>query len=248
MVSRLIIFAGLLLAAAARGGTPVEEFSRANDYYSRGEYSRAADIYRDLAERGWESPELYYNLGNAHFKLDQLGYAIANYRRAWRLSPRDPEINFNLSHARRFLRDDLPGRPAGAGERVQHYLAGLLPPAAWETVSAVVYFLVVGAAAGGAAFRTQRGAATAAMKYLLPLLVLSLLATGAVHHYHARERGVVVDPELPVRYGPGQEDLTAFVLHEGTEARVFRRREGWKQILLPDGKTGWVPSGSLEII
>ncbi len=247
MVRRMIIFAGFLLAAAARGGTPAAEFSRANDYYSRGEYSRAAGIYRDLAERGWESPELFYNLGNAHFKLDELGYAIANYRRAWKLSPRDPEINFNLSHARSFLLDDLPARPTAPGERIQYYLAGLLPPAAWETVAAAVYFLVVGAAAA-AALRIQRGAAKAAMKYLLPVLALSLLTTGAVHHYHARERGVVVVPELPVRYGPGLDDLTAFVLHEGTEARVLRRREGWKQILLPDGKTGWAPSGSLEII
>lgn len=248
MVRSAIIAAGLLLAAGARGGGPGTEFSRANEYYARGDFRQALEIYLGLAGRGWESAGLYYNLGNAYYRLGQTGRAIANYRRAWRLSPRDPEINFNLSHARRLSRDDLPERPAGTIGRAQHFLASLLPLTAWKNTAAVLYFLVVAAAAVWAAVGTWRKTALTVLKYLLAILLPVLAATALVFHYHSRERGVIVVSELPVRYGPDQEDITAFNLHEGTEARIIRRREDWSQILLADGKTGWVPTAALEII
>jgi tetratricopeptide (TPR) repeat protein len=243
-----IIVAAVLAAGTASAQPSRADFYRANDLYAREEYQQARDLYQKIADQGWENPALYYNLGNCHFKLGELGRAIANYRRAWKLAPRDSEINFNLAHARRFLRDEIPQQPAGWGERLQLYLAGRLPLSKWSAATAVLYFLTAGAVMVAVVIKPWRRAALSVFKYLVPVFVLSLLATGAVYHYHNQERGVFIAPEIPVRYGPQEQDLVAFTLHAGTEVRLLRRREDWSQVLLAEDKTGWVPSSSLEII
>ena len=44
-----------------------------------------------------QSPALLFNYGNAEFKAGHLGKAIAAYRRAELLAPRDAEIRANLA-------------------------------------------------------------------------------------------------------------------------------------------------------
>ena len=67
------------------------------------------------------SPTLWFNLGNARFKAGEIGHAVAAYRRAEALSPRDPDVRFNLQFARKHaLGTDFPAAP-----RVERMLASL---------------------------------------------------------------------------------------------------------------------------
>ena len=43
---------------------------------------------------------LYYNLGNAYYRMDDITHAVLAYERALLLSPGDTDVRFNLQMAR----------------------------------------------------------------------------------------------------------------------------------------------------
>src|SRR5204862_132447 len=65
-----------------------------------GPFAEAAAAYEKIVAGGRVSSALYFNLGNALFKSGRIGRAIANYRLAEQLAPRDPDIRANLRFAR----------------------------------------------------------------------------------------------------------------------------------------------------
>lgn len=250
----LFAFPGLLPGAPAPAGdspaftSPESAFRRANALYARKEYAEASRIYRDIRKAGWRSAPLYYNLGNACFKEGDLARAVLNYRRAENLSPRDPEIRKNLQYARENLRDDIPLRPAGFINRVRTLIVHQFPPPVWARISSILYSLLglwIILALFIPAWRRVSGAV---IRWLGIVLILSLLTSYLAYSYYRVPRAVILKPEVSVRYGPQPTDAVAFDLHEGTEIMVIRRQKDWAQISLPDGKSGWLPADSLEII
>src|SRR5207249_8839840 len=91
-----------------------------NKLYEQGKHSEAAANYEKLIQTGWVSAALYFNLGNALFKSGQIGRAIAAYRQAEQLAPRDPDVRANLQ----FARNQAQG-PTLSPSRWQHGLGKL---------------------------------------------------------------------------------------------------------------------------
>lgn len=75
-------------------------FNRATDAYNNGDYQKAIDYYSDILDNGEHSAELYFNLGNAFYKLNEIAPSIYNYEKALLLAPNDEEIQNNLSYAK----------------------------------------------------------------------------------------------------------------------------------------------------
>lgn len=228
--------------------SPTASFRRANALYSQKKYEEAAQLYRDIREAGWRSSALYYNLGNACFKQGDLGRAVLNYRRAENLSPRDPEIRKNLQYARENLRDDIPSRPAGVLNRLQALIIHQFSPPVWAKISSALYFILGLWIVLVLLLPSWRRAAGPVIRWMGAVFLFSLLISLLAFSYYRVPRAIILKPEVSVHYGPQATDAVAFDLHEGTEIKVIRRQEEWVQISLPDGKSGWLPSSSLEII
>lgn len=246
------LLSGLLLPSAGRCGIERGQvtaiFQEANTHYENGDYSRAATEYLRILEGGWESAPLYYNLGNAYFKQNRLGPAILQYRRALNLAPRDPEINKNLEYARGALKDDITALPVSAWNRAGQTVAGWLSRGEWIGISAALYGLALLWLLGTVIFRPLRKISPGILKTILPALFLSLALTLLARSYYRTPRAIILEPEVAVRYGPQETDAAAFNLHEGTEVRVIRQQNGWHQVALPDGTSGWLPAKSLGMI
>ncbi len=242
----------VLIAPAGWGGIAREEvpslFREADSRYEGGNYAGAAEGYLRIVEGGWESAPVYYNLGNAYFKQNRLGPAILHYRRALNLAPRDPEINKNLEYARQALKDDITALPLPLWNRAGRILAGWLSLGEWVGISAGLYFLVFLWLLAAIIFRPLRKISPGVLKTLLPALALSAALTLIARSHWATPRAIVLAPEIAVRYGPRESEAAAFNLHEGTEVRVAREQNGWVQIALPDGTSGWLPSAALGMI
>jgi len=240
--------------AAAGGKTspgvvsPSATFRRANHLYGEGKYEEAAAFYEHIRRGGWASASLYYNLGNAYFKEGDLGRAILNYRRAWNLSPRDPEINKNLQYARENLRDDVSVSSPGIIRRIKLLLVRQFPLGSWLRFSSAIYYLTALWVLAVMLIRPLKRVSPTVLKTLLLILALGLIGSVLAYSYYRVPRAIILDPEVSIRYGPDEKDAVAFELHEGTEVSVIRKKDGWNQISLPDGKSGWLPSDSLGII
>src|SRR5437660_12920211 len=79
---------------------PAAQFAKANQEYAAGDFKAAIDDYEELVRSGQDTPNLFYNLGNAYFRKNDFGRAILNYERALALDPHHPEAEANLRIAR----------------------------------------------------------------------------------------------------------------------------------------------------
>ena len=246
----MVILLGLVSVAHAE--IPEAEipslFRQTNSLYGQGKYAEAVEGYKAIIQSGWESGPLYYNLANTYFKLNNLGRAILNYRRAWNLSPGDPEITKNLEYAREGLRDDIAALPLSVWARSKRAVILQFPLGIWIGISAVLYFLTIAWLIAALLIRPLRKKSPLILKWLGGCLVISILISVLAYSFYRTPGAIILQPTVSVRYGPAETDAAAFKLHEGTEVKKVREKDGWLQISLPDGKSGWLRADSLGII
>ena len=94
LLAFLISHSSFLISSAA---VPLK--SQADSAFVQEHYQQAIKDYEALLKQG-VSAELYYNLGNAYYRMDNMTQAVLNYERALLLSPGDKDIRFNLQMAR----------------------------------------------------------------------------------------------------------------------------------------------------
>lgn len=252
-------FTGLgLVALAALGFTAGaalaqdEIVARGNAAYQEGDFAAALEAYEAVLESGYRSPGLEYNLANAYFKTGDLGRAILHWERARELAPGDEDIQANLDLARSLTVDAVEPLPRFWLFSVVDWWIGLLP-AGWLRGIVALGWL---AASGGVVLRILSRAmwAPTAGRSLVVVGSLLLLLFAPVMLIRETgvglpEEGIVLADAVQVRSAPSAEDdLTLFEIHEGTKVRIDQRTAEWLEVVLEDGKVGWVPAGVLEVI
>jgi len=252
-VSSKIVISGILLAlfcgtaraadteiAASKDAT----FRRANDAYFHGHYQEAVDAYEQVAALGVDSPDLFYNLGNAYLKVEQLGPAIFNYERALELDPSQDDVRFNLGVAREAARKKGEDRLAGVeaqplwmrwASQVTVNWASWLFLGLYVALFALLIvlhfvqpgFLRVGMWAGFAFV----GIAT---------LVAGALLGARLYLADRVEQAIVLPDVVQVKEGPDPNYQSVFGVHAGLRVRVTEKEQDWVRIRLANGLEGWV--------
>ncbi len=246
--------AAVLLVAWNAGPLAAQEafFDEGNRRYQEGDYAGAAELYQRILESGVESGELHYNLGNAWFRLGELGPAILHYERARRIMPRDDDLMANLALARSLTVDQVTPLPGFWLFRVARWWVDLLSrPAlaavvtlAWLTAMAALIVVVIGRG-DSLPIWSRRTAAAAG----IVTLVFGLSLAARELEVGRPDEAVIMAEEAAVHSAPsGDDELLIFTVHEGTRVRVERRSDAWVEIVLEDGKVGWVRSGQLTLI
>jgi tetratricopeptide (TPR) repeat protein len=247
---KLLAPALLLSFGLATAQTPEEIFMRGNAAYENGEYAEAASAYRTVLKYRIHDSRVEYNLGNAEFRLGNLGKAILHFERARRMDPTDPDIEANLEFARSFCFDRVeqpePLPVVGWVQTIQDRTgpdrqALLVLALVW----AVALLLCAGLARPGR-WKTFHGWALAAILLLLILSAASWRAT--YQRLEGRRMAVVIDQAVEVLAGPGENNPALFTVHEGLTLEIRSDRESWIQVSLPNGLNGWLPSESVGII
>jgi len=249
-VTALLVFLALASPAPAQqeaaANNPQTVFFKANTHYHDGEYEAAVREYSGLIDSGMESGHLYFNLGNAYFKLGEIGKAIVSYERAERLIPSDPDLAANLAYARSLTGVEPCDVPFW--ERAVFPLHGRMSTTslAW-TVS--IFLALTFAALIVHRLAQLRGRAmlyvAGGFAFLSAVSGVSLADQLVVDEWP--EHAVVVGAkDTPARFEPAEDGTVHFTLPEGTEVQVTEARQGWLQIVRCDGRRGWVPKAALE--
>jgi len=214
---------------------PTSSFEAANNLYYAGKFSEAAAAYENILYSGQKSAALYYNLGNACFKSGQIGKAIAVYREAEKLSPRDPDIRANLQ----FARNQIQG-PTLAASRAQRLL-GKLTLNEWTLLAATALwlcFLILALRQWSPTLkrplRIYLSAAAIAAILLFACLAISWSES------RSRRAAIVITRDAVVRRGPLEESATAFTVHDGAELRVLDQNNEWLQVSTDPSRIGWL--------
>ncbi len=241
----------VILLVQAAFTTPADAFQRAEALYQEERYPEAIEVYESIRSTGVEDGVLYYNLGNAYFKAGRLGLAIASYERALKLLPGDEDVRANLAFADGLVSGGLepPPLPLLVGWGVDLYRRAR-PDLLARVLS--VAFLLAGAsfsivfADRWARLRTPALVALAGSGVVALLAGTSLLSK--LHTESSRIEGVVVTDNAYVRSGPLESSPRLAEVHEGLKVRILGEREGFYQISLANGLTGWLPREQVERI
>jgi len=218
-------------------------FDQANKLYNEGDYEGAIANYEKIIETGQHSAAIYYNLGNAHYKLNNVAPTIYYYEKALLLSPNDEDIKNNISFARNMTLDAIEVLPQTGFSRIIENSIGKLSYDAWAVLSIVfVIAFVVAFLLYYFSFKQQ----TKRLYFILSVLFIMLCISTIVfafEEYNTLKKNrpaIVFAAESVVKSEPNERSEDVFLLHEGTKVNVLEVLGDWNKIKLLDGKIGWM--------
>ena len=226
-------------------------FSKGNALYVEGKYEEAISTYNYILATGMESAELYYNLGNASFRSNKIGYAVLYYKKALKQDPGFDLAEKNLSYISLYLEDTLETVPQLFLKRWIKAFYGFFPLVVWSIISISLFALFLIALLiyifGSSMWIKKTGFFIGALTLLLFLLSFSAAMR---QHREVRhpDQAVIVAPSVVVKSTPSDSGTDLFILHEGTSLTTDEEVGEWVEIRITDGRVGWIRSKTLEII
>lgn len=239
----------VLLLVAVQFAFAQNGFDNANELYRKGDFKAAAEAYEGILKTKKESAELYFNLGNAYYKLNQVAPAIYNYEKALLLDPNDKEISNNLKFAQKMQIDDIREVPkVGFGKMINDFTSAYRYDTwAWIAVASAFVFFMLFLGYYFTAIAVYKRIYFGGLFLVLLVIVLSVSAAIWERNSYRNERPAIVFTSVTgVKSEPSVDAADAFVLHEGTKVSVLESLDKWKKIAIPDGNQGWISADAIK--
>ena len=226
------------------------DFINGNDAYKNGNFAEAADFYEKVIDENFEDAFVYYNLGNAYFKSNNIAHALLAYERAHFLNPRDKDIKNNLLYARLFSTDKIASIYSDnlLGEfwdiiRLITYKETIIATIALSLIAAVFLFIYIVTIRG----KSRRIMLNLSISFwILTLFFLAIFVTKMNDTWFLKT-AIVMSPSVDVSSSPTEGGEHLFTLHSGTRVAVLDNYGTSSRIILEDGRRdGWVPSNGIE--
>jgi len=247
----ITIIAFLMITAANYADSNESLFALANEKYSEGLYSEAIESYEQILSSGYSSAALYYNLGNAYYKVNDITKAILNYERALLIAPGDEDIKYNLDIANQLVTDKIDTLPEFFLSKWVRQLRMGFSPDQWGIISLAGFFLT-GLSFLLFYFLRKRGMRRLFFIMSIVAIVISgtTLLFGIQQNKQLTERNtaIIVSPTVTGKSSPDEGGTDLFVLHEGVKVWITDQLNNWIEIELADGNKAWVQEKSLERI
>ena len=251
--SKMLLISLFLLSPVSCLLTPASAVTKAeaDSAYVRGQYQQAISDYETLLEQG-TSADLYYNLGNAYYRTENIPQAILNYERALLLSPGDRDIRFNLQIARSKTFDKIVPESEMFFVTWYRTLVNMMSVDGWARTALValaltIILLLVYLFADRIWLRKMGFFGGAAL--LIIFAVSNLFAWQQKQELLNRKGAIVFSPSVTVKSTPAANGTDLFILHEGTKVVIIDgSMKDWKEIRIADGKEGWIESKQIRVI
>ena len=246
-------FVWLLLAMICFGGTSAKAVTKnnADTEYQKGNYQQAIRDYEEILKNG-ESAEIYFNLGNAYYRTDNITKAVLNYERARLLSPGDDDINFNLQFARSKTIDKIT--PESEMFFITWYksLVNFTSVDNWAKTGIlciVMALLLVLLYLFGPQLMLRKIGFFGGLAFFVIFLLSNLFAFQQKQALDNRTGAIIISPSVNIKKTPAKNSADQFVLHEGTRVDIIDKgMTDWRCIRVGDGREGWIETKAIEEI
>ncbi len=249
---RLVLLLLMVLAAhLSPVSTDAATKAEADSLYAAEHYQQSAHVYEELLKKG-VSADLYYNLGNCYYRMDNMTQAVLNYERAALLSPGDRDIRVNLQLARSKTIDKVVPESEMFFVTWYHALVNLTSIDGWAwtaLVSLVIAIVLALLYLFANAVWVRKVGFFGALTLLLLFGFSNLFAWQQKRTLTLRSGAIIIRSAVPVKSTPAKNGTDLFILHEGTKVTITDgTMKGWKEIRVADGKEGWLETTDIEVI
>lgn len=224
-------------------------FEKANQEYKEGKYQQAIDLYQQIEAKDSVSSALYYNLGNAYYKLNNVANTIYYFEKALLLDPLNTDASNNLEFAKRMTIDNIEVLPKTFLQKIEANYIKKLSYNQWAIASVILSFL---AATLFLLFYFSSISTRKRIYFLTSILSFFLLAISVFTTYNQYKKAsntkyaIVFDQKISVNNAPTTNSDEVFILHEGTKVNILDTLDSWKKIKLADGKIGWISADAIK--
>ena len=223
---------------------PEEMLEQANQLYINQEYQKAAGLYEQILSSGKTSVQVYFNLGNAYYKLNDPARALLNFERAKLLAPANEDIDFNIRIASQFIVDNITALPQPFFLRWRSSVVNMASADTWARLS-IITFLVFLVLAGMFFFSRYSWVKRTTFWTGIFLLVFSAFSFSFANRQkkalNERKYAIIFCPRVTVKSSPSSSGTDLFLIHEGLKVEITDSLNNWKEIRIPDGNKGWMP-------
>ena len=227
-----------------------QNFNQANNYYNHSKYLESIKIYESILDGGWESSNLYYNLGNSFFRQNQIGQSVWAYKKALKMDPRNEELIKNLSIAEAKIKDRiiLPDEfyfvKVYGNFKSRYTLKEWLLAGGIIVLFTVVSFLI-------SEFHIINNLKIVKVVKILILLTVTIHIVILDKFFDDDDDkfGIIIDNQVKAYSGPFYGDNSIlFNINEGIEVMIKQNQKNWTEIILLDGKRAWIISNKIRLL
>ncbi len=219
--------------------------------YDEGRYTQAIELYQKVVENGFESAALYYNMGNAYFKNNNMASAILYYEKALKLDPTDEDARFNLKIANSRIVDKIESVPEIFYVRWWKNLTTAFTVDGWGWVSVIALALFLAMLLG---FLLSRILWFKKLTFWLGIVMIVITVFSyslANHRYNSfmkDHEAIVFTPTVTVKSSPSETSIDLFVIHEGTKVQLSDHVGEWYEVKIANGSQGWLKETDIRKI
>lgn len=215
-------------------------------HYKENNFTEAVSAFSKIAETGVRNSKLFYNLGNAYLRNDDLGQAVLWYERALKLAPDDPDLKFNHEYAISLTKDEKDDKAAPIYQ-ILFFWKHLLSANAVQWL-AIILNIISWLILTIQIIHRKKILKTA--NYLIMTLAIVFTLTAFYNHYEANyiRQGIILPTEVSVRSGLTDNSTELFILHAGTKVKIEKQNKDFFRIFFSDGKIGWIKKSDVGVI
>lgn len=236
-----------LLPSVCFAGDINSRFYIANSLYEQGSFDEAIRQYNTILEQGFESGNLYYNLGNCFFKKGELGKALLNYEKSRRFIPYDKDLAANYEYGCSLIKASPIEPRVSLPVRVLDIFFNNFTVDGLTIMLSALYILILVAILTGVFVRPLKKYAFILAVFIGLFFIACFIGLGHKIALLDRE-AIVTAQQVEVRFEPFDEATTYFTLPEGSKIIILDKRGDWRKVKRPDGRFGWIKAVALEII
>lgn len=234
---------------------------QAEKAYQNESYQEAVDLYRQAIEKEGTSATLYYNLGNAEYRLGHTARAILAYERALRLDPTDSDTRTNLE----FVNDRIVDKKGETGSFIYNTFVSftnIFSSNGWAWIAILFFCFTL---AGIVAYTLSEIVWLRKIGFFggiasLLFTIFAIILAFKARSFSLDDKDAIITAETSilstVPRPPVNHDEEAMLLHEGTKVRVLRSMkidvdsvaQTWNEVEVDNKHRAWINSDDIEKI
>lgn len=226
-------------------------FENANNLYKSQKYTEALELYHNIEKTGLPNSELFFNIGNSYYRLEDWGNAILYFEKAKKLSPSDDDIQFNLKMANLKIIDKF-----NDNERVtlfDYYISAIsvFHSNTWVYISIISFILLlifVYQVIYSKSESTKRFNFLMAIISLFTFVIITTFAYSTYTYNTTNTYAIMIDSNSMIKNAPDSNSQDLIMIHSGTKLQILELNDNWAKVKLPDGNVGWIDKTTIKEI